>query len=193
MFIDDPEMTEALKTRDERIKNSEGFYMKWVRLWGWVPEIEEAFRMARGKLDETTTLSKRERLVIVVASVSKLGDSYCSLAWGKMLANAASDPTMPAALCKGTETAAMTDREKALAKWARKVVGGPSATTKADVEELRAAGLSQKEIVEATTLVAFRIAFSMVNGALGAGPDVGLKDSAPAPLVDAVSYGRPAG
>src|SRR3990167_8747633 len=78
MFVEDPEMTEALTTRDERIKQSEGYYMKWVRLWGWVPEVEEAFRMARGKLDETTTLTKRERFVIVVSSVSKLGDAYCS-------------------------------------------------------------------------------------------------------------------
>jgi uncharacterized peroxidase-related enzyme len=191
MFVDNPEMTEALTTRDERIKQSEGFYMKWVRLWGWVPEIEEAFRMARGKLDETTTLTKRERFVIVVASVSKLGDAYCSLAWGKMLANL-TEPAIPAAIVKGADTATMTDRERALATWARKVVAHPSGTTKEDVDAMRAAGLTQKEIVEATTLVAFRVAFSMVNGALGAGPDIGLKDSAPPALVESVTYGRPA-
>jgi hypothetical protein len=38
-----------------------------------------------------------------------------------------------------------------------------------------------------------RIAFSTVNDALGVGPDVALRSSAPAAVVDAVGYGRPSG
>jgi hypothetical protein len=56
---------------------------------------------------------------------------------------------------------------------------------------LRAAGLSDREIFEATVYVAFRLAFSTVNDALGARPDQRLVASAPPEVRAAVAYGRP--
>jgi alkylhydroperoxidase family enzyme len=50
-------------------------------------------------------------------------------------------------------------------------VRDPNATTKADIERLRELGLGDREIFEATVLVAFRLAFSTINDALGAAPD----------------------
>jgi alkylhydroperoxidase family enzyme len=84
------------------------------------------------------------------------------------------------------------EREAALADWARIVVRDPTVTTEDQVARLRAAGLDDREIFEATVLVAFRLAFSTVNDALGAKPDRQLADEAPAPVRDAVSFGRPA-
>ena len=46
---------------------------------------------------------------------------------------------------------------------------------------------------EATAFVAFRLAFSTVNDALGAAPDKRLADDAPHAVRDAVSFGRPPG
>lgn len=43
-----------------------------------------------------------------------------------------------------------------------------------------------------TAFVALRVAFSSVNGALGARPDAPLRDAAPGAVRDAVVYGRPA-
>jgi uncharacterized peroxidase-related enzyme len=192
MFVDEPEMTEALRARTEAVKSAEGFFMRWVRLWGWIPEVEELFRQARMKLDATTTLSPRERAVIVCATVSGVGDSYCSLAWGRRLAKL-SEPTIPAELIKTGDANALSPRERALAAWSRRVVANPSGTTRDEVDALRAAGLSQREIVEATTLVAFRVAFAMVNSALGAQPDGPLGELAPVEVRDAVTFGRPIG
>jgi hypothetical protein len=70
-------------------------------------------------------------------------------------------------------------------------VRDPNATTKADIERLRELGLGDREIFEATVLVAFRLAFSTINDALGAAPDKQLADTAPAPVRAAVDYGRP--
>jgi hypothetical protein len=47
------------------------------------------------------------------------------------------------------------------------------------------------EIFEATAFIAFRLAFSAINDALGAAPDKQLADAAPGPVRAAVSYGRP--
>jgi alkylhydroperoxidase family enzyme len=138
-----------------------------------------------------STLTDRDWAVMVTATASALGDSYCSLAWGPKLAKL-SDPDTAAEVIGGVEQpAGLSERERALADWARKVVRDPNATTPADVEQLRTAGLSDGEIFEATTFVALRIAFSTVNDALGANPDLQLAEAAPAAVRDAVTYGRP--
>ena len=49
------------------------------------------------------------------------------------------------------------------------------------------------EIFAITTFVALRLAFSTINDALGAGPDSQLGASTPAPVLSAVSFGRPLG
>jgi hypothetical protein len=72
------------------------------------------------------------------------------------------------------------------------VVTNPNGTTTEDIAKLRATGFAEREIAEATIFVAFRIAFSTVNDALGACPDRELVDAAPREVVDAVTFGRPA-
>ena len=74
--------------------------------------------------------------------------------------------------------------------WARALVRDPNATTEGDVERLRAVGLGDREIFEATAFIAFRLAFSTVNDALGTAPDRQLADAAPEPVRAALSFGR---
>ena len=71
------------------------------------------------------------------------------------------------------------------------MVRDPNATRAEDVEDLRRAGFSDQEIFDATTLIAFRLAFSTVNDALGARPDPEVVDAAPPEVRSAVGYGRP--
>ena len=78
-----------------------------------------------------------------------------------------------------------------MAAWARKVARDPNATTPADVQALRDAGLDDEQIFAITTFVALRLAFSTVNDALGAQPDAQLAQSLPPEVRDAVTWGRP--
>jgi uncharacterized protein YciW len=73
---------------------------------------------------------------------------------------------------------------------ARQVVRDPNATTSDDVARLRDVGLGDREIFEATAFVAFRLAFSAINDALGAASDRHLAEVAPEPIRAAASYGR---
>lgn len=190
MFLElppDDEATAALYAADAE---SDGYVMNLTRLWAWRPDICNGFVDLRRALVSQSTLSERERAVIVCASVATLGDSYCALAWGRNLAEAA-DAGIASAVLRAEDDARLTAREKALAQWSRKVVRSPNATSEADVERLRAAGLGDREIFEATALVAFRVAFSTVNDALGARPDHALAQAAPAEVRAAISFGRP--
>ncbi len=138
---------------------------------------------------EASGLTVRQRGILVTAAASTLGDSYCSLAWGGKLARA-SDPALAAGVLTGDD-AGLTDQEKAIADWARRVAGDPNATTPADVQALRDCGLDDGQIFAITAFVALRLAFSTVNDSLGAQPDAELVRSLPGEVREAVTYGRP--
>ena len=167
-----------------------GYVMNATRLWAHQPEAMPALFDVLQMATDAGELSFRERAILVTACASSLGDSYCSLAWGRKLADRA-DPTTAAAVLVGTDSE-LTPAEHALAEWARGVVTDPNATTRSDVDGLRAAGFSDKKVFAATLYVALRLAFSTVNDALGSRPDAELVASVPPVVRDAVNYGRPA-
>jgi uncharacterized peroxidase-related enzyme len=167
---------------------SDGYVNNLTRVWGWRPDQLLAFQTLRNDLASASGLSKREFAVLVAATAAARGDSYCALAWGTTLAGLSSEGAA-AAVLQGLD-AALSQRETALADWARQVVADPNATTQADVDRLRTAGLDDREIFEATTWIAYRLAFSTINDALGAIPDVQLAQKAPPPVREAVTYGR---
>jgi alkylhydroperoxidase family enzyme len=138
----------------------------------------------------SSALTDRDWAVLVTATASECNDSYCSLAWGARLAGLTDDETA-ARLIARDPAPGLSDRESVLASWAREVVRDPNATTEGQIERLREAGLGDREIFEATAFVAFRLAFSTINDALGAAPDQQLAEAAPRPVRAAVSYGRP--
>jgi hypothetical protein len=70
------------------------------------------------------------------------------------------------------------------------VVKSPNATSKSDIAALREAGVSDQEIFDTTALVAFRLAFSTVNDALGVRPDRQLAERAPELVRKVVTFGR---
>lgn len=167
-----------------------GHVMNLTRLWAWRPDLAVEFWTLRRNLMMRCKLSRRDLVIAACACVSRLGDSYCSLSFGTVLSGL-TDASTAAALLHGEAPAALTARELAIAAWARKVAAQPNATEREDVELLRAAGLSDKDIFELTTFVAFRIAFAMVNDALGAQPDWQMAEAAPPEVRAAVDYGRP--
>jgi uncharacterized peroxidase-related enzyme len=190
MFLQVPIESEASSRLYKSDLDQQGFVMNLSRLWAWRPEVCEAFSALRGLLTTQSSLSDRELAVIVCATAASLGDSYCALAWGKKLA-AASDAPAAAAVLQDIDSDTLTPRDQALSVWARKVAGNPNATTTEDVQVLRAVGFSEREIFEATAFVAFRLAFSTVNDALGVRPDWQLAAAAPPEVRQAVTFGRP--
>jgi uncharacterized peroxidase-related enzyme len=188
-FLDLPEVSpEAQAIFDEDIAE-DGYVMNVSRLWAYNPGLVTGlFDLMRQSISEQA-LTIRQRGILVAACASTLGDSYCSLAWGAKLA-AVSDPEVAAAVITGNDEG-LTDQERALASWARKVAKDPNHTSDGDVEALRSSGFSDEQIFAVTAFIALRLAFSTVNDALGIGPDLALRASAPRAVVNAVEFGRP--
>jgi uncharacterized peroxidase-related enzyme len=189
MFLSDPPLDNDVRGLLSEAESEDGYVMNYVRLWAWRPDVHVAYSAARQLLASKALLSGREIAILNSTTASRLGDAYCSIAWGTKLANL-SDAATAAALLRGDDAPAFTERERALQAWASAVVGDPNSTTREDIDTLRAAGLSEAEIFEATLFVAFRLAFSTVNDALGARPDRRLAQTAPAPILASVTVGR---
>jgi uncharacterized peroxidase-related enzyme len=168
--------------------NGQGYVANVTRLWAYQPAMLDGLSDLMGKATEAGSLTLRQRAVLVLATASTLGDSYCSLAWGKKLADKAG-ADVAAGVLRG-EDDGLDEAELALARWARRVVDDPNAVGAEDVDALRAAGFDDGQIFAITTYVAMRLAFSVVNDALGARPDAALGTLVPDVVVDAITFGR---
>jgi uncharacterized peroxidase-related enzyme len=191
VFLDDPPESAEANAVYDGARESDGYVANFLRVWGWRPDLYTQFVDLRLGLMGSTTLSDREQAIVVAATVSEFGDSYCSLAWGGKLAKLAGDETAGGVIA-GDVPGDLSQREAALCEWCRTVVRDPMATSADQVDALRTAGFDDREIFEATLLLSLRLAFSTVNDALGAQPDRQLADAVPGPVRDAVTFGRPA-
>jgi uncharacterized peroxidase-related enzyme len=187
-FLPEPQITlEGQALYNEDLAET-GYVWNVSRLWAYQPETVQGLFDLMSQAFKPSRLSFRQRGILVTAAASALGDSYCSLAWGGKLAGA-TEPDLAAGVLKGRDDE-LSDQEKAMADWARTVVRDPNATTPADVQALRDAGLDDNQIFAITAFVALRLAFSTINDALGAQPDRELVERLPAQVVEAVPYGR---
>jgi uncharacterized peroxidase-related enzyme len=190
MLLNDPVVDDVVRAMYDEDLANDGYISNHTRAWAHRPDICQGFRDLRVQLGGQMTLSQAELAVVIAATVAEAADPYCSLAWGKNLSEATNEQ-VAADVLRGESPAELSDRESALAAWTRSVVRDPSTTSPREVERLKAAGFSDRDIAEVTMLIAFRIAFSTVNAALGAAPDRQLAERVPGPVRDAVDYGRP--
>jgi len=187
-FLSEPAPSSEVQAMYDDDQATYGFVMNLSHLWAHLPESHSRLFELIGLVG--AGFSPREKGILVTATASTLGDSYCSWAWGWKLADFAGDTELSAAVLSGSDTG-LSAREAALARWARAVTRSPSATTADDVAALRDAGWSDEEVFRATTFVALRAAFSTVNAALGAVPDAELRALAPESVGEVISWGRP--
>lgn len=188
-YLSAPPTTSAGQRLQDDDQRDLGFVMNVSRLWGYQPDTLDGLFALLGQCKQAGGLDQRQMGVLVTATASTLGDSYCSLAWGGKL-SAAADPATAASVLAGDD-AGLTGVEAAMTRWARRVVEDPNGTTADDVQELRDAGLDDAQIFAVTAVVALRLAFSTINDALGAAPDHQLRERTPDAVLDAVTYGRP--
>jgi len=189
-FLQEPPVSSQVQALYDEDLADGGYVWNVSRLWAHQPDTLRRLFELMSQAFTPSGLTFRQRGILVTAAASALGDSYCSLAWGGKLGTA-SDAAVAAGVLNGSDTG-LTDQEKAMAAWARKVAADPNATTPADIQALRDAGLDDGQIFAITSFVALRLAFSTINDALGTQPDEQLALSVPRQVREAVTYGRPA-
>jgi uncharacterized peroxidase-related enzyme len=188
-FLSEPPDSPQVRALYAEDLAEDGYVSNGSRLAAHQPDTMKALLELASGAFRPSGLRFRQRGILVTAAASAFGDSYCSLAWGGKLGQAAG-ADIAAGVLTGSDTG-LTGQEQAMAAWTRKVATDPNATTPADIQALRDAGLDDGQIFAITAFVALRLALATISDALGAQPDAQLAESLPLPVREAVTYGRP--
>ena len=105
-------------------------------------------------------LSKAEREMVVVATSAARDCTYCVVAHGAILRVRAKDPRIADHLATNYRTAPVTARQRALLDYAVRLSTTPELIEDADLDRLRAHGLSDDDIWDVGAVTAF---FAMSN------------------------------
>ncbi|MFS3130837.1 carboxymuconolactone decarboxylase family protein [Nocardioides sp. Bht2] len=170
-FLHDP--TPDLEARAIFAEDYEslGFVMNLSFLWSHQPAALHGLLGLARQVAEEGGITPRQRFLIVLASSAARESKYCVLAWQRKFPGLL-EPASIAGIVDGVAPiAGLEASEQALVTWVRLCVERPTATRHEDVEILRAAGYSDRQIFAVTVFAALRMAFATVNDALGAEPD----------------------
>ncbi|GGU36363.1 carboxymuconolactone decarboxylase family protein [Nocardioides albus] len=165
-----------------------GYVWDLTQVWAHQPAAKEQLMGLFAAMADAAGLTPRDRAVIVIAQAAAIGDSYCAVAWGQRLTDWADPETAIAALTADDEP--FSERERVLADWARTVARSPGNSTPQDIQRLCDAGFMEPQIVALTIFAGLRTAFSSINGALGARPDLPLAEALNPTVRAAITWGR---
>ncbi len=111
-------------------------------------------------MERESGLSKAEREMIVVATSAARSCTYCVVAHGAILRVRAKDPLISDYLASNVRQAPVTARQAALLAYAVKLSTTPELVEDADLDALRAHGLTDDDIWDVSAVTAF---FAMSN------------------------------
>jgi alkylhydroperoxidase family enzyme len=115
---------------------------------------------------------------------------YCALAHGKVLADRFMEPAAVCAAIADHRSAGLDEVDVAVMDLAEKVAEDATSVTAADIDRLRALGLSDDEVFDVVMAATARCFFSKSLDALGAEPDAAYARLEP-DLRAALTVGRP--
>jgi uncharacterized peroxidase-related enzyme len=180
-FIDtpsDPEFFEANKAPAGHVPN-------FVKTYAARPAVYEAWKQLNGAIKESMDLRRYE--LATLAAATALKSSYCSLAHGQVLADKFYTAEEVAALVAEPPNDPV---DRAVMAFARKVALAADTVTQADVDALKAVGLTDDDVLDVALAAAARAFFSKTLDATGTQPDSAF-NNLPESLRETLTVGRP--
>ncbi|MEU4608786.1 carboxymuconolactone decarboxylase family protein [Kribbella sp. NPDC023972] len=169
----------------DRNRAPAGHVPNYVKTFAARPEVYDAWKQLNGAI--RAAMDQRRYELVTLAAATALKSSYCSLAHGQILADKFYTSEEVAALVEGP---ALDPVDRAIMTFARKVALAADSVTQADVDELKAVGLSDDDVLDVTLAAAARCFFSKTLDATGTPPDAAY-NTLPETLRKALTVGRP--
>jgi uncharacterized peroxidase-related enzyme len=155
------DMPEDLRARVGAIAEKSGFVPNVFRALARRPAELRAFLDYHDALmDSDDGLSKAERELVVVATSGANHCTYCIVAHGAILRIRTKDPEIADLVASNPWGVALNRRERAIVDLALLIATNSAALTDADLDEARAAGLTDDEIWDVGAITAL---FAMSN------------------------------
>jgi len=149
-------------------------YKRQQEAWGYVPNYAKVFsgrpevlaRWGRLLAEVRRPMSKRRFELVTFAAALELRNTACSLAHGKALTEFFTVSEV-CAMKENEFSESVTEAEKAMFRFARKVAKDASRITSGDIDLLKKHGLNDDEIFDVAATAAGRSFFTKLLDALG--------------------------
>ena len=135
-------------------------------------------------------MDERRYELATFSAANRLRSSYCSLAHGQVLVDKFLEPSVVEVLVEDPGSAGLDDADTLIVQFAAKIAEDASAISGGDIDRLRYAGLSDRDILDVVLAAAARCFFSKVLDATGTLADSIYNEMEPE-LREVLTVGRP--
>ncbi|HEY3484297.1 MAG TPA: peroxidase-related enzyme [Ilumatobacteraceae bacterium] len=192
MFIDAPEESAAT-----------GDVAEWYKAqrdsWGYLPNYAYAFANRTDIAEAWNTLNnairhnmdRRRYEIATIAAAREYRSTYCTAAHSKFLRDQCGDESTMRVIAADPSATGLDDTDRAVVAFAAQVARDASSVTADDVDQLRAKGLTDKDVMDIVLAAAARAFFTKVLDGLGVQADVELGDVFDPDVRSQVTVGRP--
>lgn len=182
------EATDDVRKMYEQQQASLGYVPNYAKVFSQRPAVMAGWRGLLGSI--RANLDPRRYELVTLAAARALHSSYCSLAHGTVLRDQFYDAAQVGRIAEDFASGGLAPADVAIMRFTEKMVYDASAVTEADVQTLRAHGLTDAEIFDVAAVAAARCFFSKLLDALGAEPDAAY-NALEADLRQRLTVGRP--
>jgi uncharacterized peroxidase-related enzyme len=146
-----------------------GYVPNYTKPFAHAPEAYRAWQALGAAVK--AGMDERRYELVTVAAARRLRSRYCTVAHAAILRDRFYDEETFRAIIADPHSAGLDRADVAAMDFADKIAADPTATTEADVQALRDAGLSERDIFQVVLAVNVRRFFAGVLDAVGASPD----------------------
>lgn len=192
MFINSvPEGTSAgaLAGFYEQERASWGFLPNYAAAFSTRPEVAEAWGILSGAV--RGGMDRRRYEITTIAAARALRSTYCTAAHSMFLRDTCTDEATMLAISEDPSGGRLGEQDREVYRFAAKVAGEASSVEQADVDRLRAVGLSDADVADVVFAAAARSFFTRVLDGLGVQLDAETARSFATPVLETMVVGRP--
>jgi len=186
--IDEESADGALVAIYERDVEREGYLPNYSRTFSLHPEAYMAWRGLISAI--ARPMDQRRYELATLGAARELRSTYCSLAHGKILRDKFFETSVVRQIAENAGTSVLDEVDSLIVGLAMKVVDDATTVSEEDIEQVRSAGLTDRDIFDVVLAAAARCFFSKVLDATGTLADSVYQDLEPE-LREALTVGRP--
>ena len=177
--IPEEEATGKVAEIYERQKLQMGFVMAAARCFTARPDLLPIYTEFSDRIRSGFSLGLREWRLITLVAAKHIPSTYCSYVYGKQLVGDLGSKEAVLAVYQDFRAAGLPDRDVEMLAYAEKIAKDASRISEADIDRLRAVGLTDREICDIALCASFRCFVSRFFDAVGAGPEAAFIDEDP--------------
>ena len=175
--IEEDEATGRVAEIYEKQKAQLGFVMEAAKCFTARPDLLPIYTDFSDRIRAGFSLGVREWRLITLIAAKQIPSTYCSHVYGKQLIDDLGSKEAVLAVQSDFRKAGLPDKDVAMLSYAEKVAQDASGISRADIDALRAAGFSDRQISDIALCAAFRCFVSRFFDAVGAGTEPAFIDS----------------